>query len=138
MWVWERPREGAEFIGRLMAIVLLVACATNTLLVWASHDDDLFTWIISIAAAISAAGIITRVVWRVSVISEYAVWLACGMWVANFVEIVTSDVSQSGKFRNGGFYLAFALLSVGVYYVERVMRKVVADGGIDGGLDGLA
>jgi hypothetical protein len=104
---------------------LVIACSANALLVWADVKHvNWFDWVIAVSASLAALGLLTRLLTPATVVSVHAAWLATGMWVANLVEITSGHVSLSGKFRNGGFYLAFALASICLYYAEQVSLRV--------------
>lgn len=118
---WLRPDRALELAGRCASLVLGIACASNVLLHWVAHNDDWFEVTISVVAAIAAIGMLVRVVVPVSRFSEYATWLAAGMWAASILEVATADIGVYGKWRNAGFYLAFLIGSASLYLVERIV-----------------
>lgn len=124
-WQWVAPERTLEMAGRAASLTLAISLAANCWLVAVSRSDGWFEWAISSASGVAAAGMLSRIFFPISRISEEATWLACGVWVANLAEIVsTPEVSTAGTFRNGGFYLAFILGSGFLYFIERYARYV--------------
>ena len=124
-WVWDSPAKSRQSLSMSASWILLIACASNALLAWVSLDNDTYEVVVSVISALCVIGTATKLfTGRPTSFSEVAALVACGMWVAQIGEIWTSDfVSTAGKIRNGGFYVAFAMLSGLIYLTERVGRR---------------
>ena len=104
-------------------VALTVALTANIVLAAVTRADDTFANVVAVASGVAAAGlVVSRLL--LPRLAEEAAWLACGVWIANLVEVITADaVSNWSKLRQGGFYLAFALVAVSVYAQLRYARE---------------
>lgn len=106
---------------RTCMVSLFIALAANVLLWHVSADDDWFASTIAIASGIAALGlIVARYVPRVI---EIALGLSFIIWVANAIEFATEEFPEwETKVRQCGFYVAFAVLSLGCWLARRDRR----------------
>lgn len=100
-------------------VALFIALVANVFLGWITRDDDWFANVIAIASGVAAAGlIVTR--YFVPRFAGEVLLLSVAIWVANVIEFVTEDGPLwESQMRQGGFYLAFAILSIGCYVATR-------------------
>jgi hypothetical protein len=110
---------------RVAVTALVVALFANILLWRVSSDDDAFANIIAAACGVAAALILVANVlpqlvrWR-----EEGLLISFGLWVANALEFFfESAASWESRARQGGFYVAFAVLSLGTYLAQRIERE---------------
>jgi hypothetical protein len=106
---------------RVTVTTLIIAAAADVLLWKVSGVEDTFANIIAVASGLCAvvllaSAVLTRYVrWR-----EEALLLSFAVWIANLIEVELQEgIPLESKFRQGGFYLAFAVLSLGSYLVAR-------------------
>lgn len=115
------PDRAMELAGRAASLVLVIALTANTLLVAVSPVNTLFAWIIVWSSAITALGLLVHMLWPSHQAGLLAALVAAGVWAANFIEITLSNgIRLSSVARQGGFYLAFFVASVSLYYVEKL------------------
>ena len=120
-WAWVAPDRTLEFAGRCASVFLAIACAANVMLWWVAFNPGWFQAVISVGSALAAIGMVTRVRWPVSRISEEATWLAAMVWVAQAFEVSLADfVRPASKIRLGGIFSALALACFFVFIVERI------------------
>jgi hypothetical protein len=122
-WAWMDPVRSLELSGRAASVVLGTACLANVLLYAVANPHGWFQATISIASALAYLGMMTRIIWPISRVSEEATWLCAGVWIANLCEVSSADIRIESKLRQAGFYLAFALGSIFLYLVERISRQ---------------
>jgi hypothetical protein len=122
-WAWMDPVRSLELSGRAASVVLAFACLANVLLYAVAVPHGWFQLTISIASGLAYLGMMTRIIWPISRVSEEATWLCAGVWIANLCEISAADIRIESKLRQAGFYLAFALGSIFLYLVERIARQ---------------
>jgi hypothetical protein len=109
---------------RVGAGVLVIASLSNVMLLWLSSDSDVFANIVAVTSGLVAVVLLASlfvealVRWR-----EEAVLVSFVVWLANLIEFATqSGVRWESQVRQCGFYLAFAMLALGVYVAERLER----------------
>jgi hypothetical protein len=106
-------------LWRVSLIVLFIALVANVLLWRISGDDDLFANIVAIGSAVAALGLLVTKFALPQLIGEVLL-LSTAVWVANLIEFVSEDGPRwESQFRQGGFYAAFAVLSIGAYVATR-------------------
>lgn len=106
-------------VWRTCVIAIFLALVANVLLYRLSGVDDWFANIIAIASGIAAVGLIVARYVRQSWVGEVLL-LSTAVWVANLIEFISEDgPSWESQTRQGGFYLSFAILSIGCYVATR-------------------
>lgn len=110
---------------RVAIASLVIALTTNTLLWKLVRGDDTFAKIIGVASGVTALLIVLAAVvpvmvrWR-----EEALIIAFAVWSANVLEFWLEDgPTWYSKTRQGGFYLANAVLALGTYLAQRIERE---------------
>lgn len=106
-------------LWRVAGLTLTIALVANVFLWHTSQRDDAFANTIAIASGIAAGGLVITRFWMVRYMGE-ALLLSLAIWVASAIWIATADyIEWENTVRETGFYLAFALLSLGGYLATR-------------------
>jgi hypothetical protein len=103
-------------VTALGRVALIVALLANITLYRIAGSDDLFALIVSVASGVSAVALAAG--WRWPRVGIEGAWLAIGVWVASLTELVTDATPRwETQVRVGGFFLAFLLVTLGVYWL---------------------
>ena len=109
---------------RTVTVALVMALVGNVWLVALAPDDDRFANIVgwaSLAVAVALAVCYVVAPLRRFVNECYLASLA--VWTANLIELWTDDlVSRNTQWRQGGFYSALAVVSLGAYLAATPRR----------------
>lgn len=110
---------------RVAITSLVIALAANVLLWRVIRGDDTFATVIAFASGIAALLIaLTAIVPQLIRWREEALLLAFAVWSANTLEFWLEDGPiWETKARQGGFYLANAVLALGTYLATRIERE---------------
>lgn len=109
--------------GRLVMAALVIAAAANVLLWTVDRQGTVFTKIISIASAFVVVGVLGSR-WLKRLLND-ALLLSFGLWVANTLEFASlRGIQLDSQVRQGGFYMAFAFLSLGAYVARRSVQWI--------------
>lgn len=110
-------------LWRTVGIALTIALIGNVLLARLSSDDDAFANVIAVASGIAAIALVVARIVAPRYMGE-ALLLSFAVWVANGIEFALQGSARwESQVRQCGFYLAFAILSLGAYLATR--REVV-------------
>ena len=104
-------------LGHVVIYTLILASISNILLVQVARDPSFFTWVVSVASAASAIGLLLSYKWLF--LLEHVLLLTFALWVANALEFTLGESDVDSKLRQSGFYFAFALLALGAYVARR-------------------
>lgn len=114
-------------LHRVGVTVLAIALVANVALWNVSNVDDTFANVIAAASAVAAVALVaTALVTSLGRWREEAALVSLAVWLANFAEFaLESDAGEWSRFRQCGFYAAFAVLSLGVFLYVRAARREV-------------
>lgn len=121
-WTWRALQRGSTWASMVLAVALL----GQATLIQVTVHRTWFTWVISIFSLIAAAAMVARIVLKrfSERLTEEAAWLSAGVWIASAVEVALTDgIRPWSQVRLVLFDVAFAMLSIGVYVVERGWRE---------------
>lgn len=108
-------------LWRTCMVALFIALVGNVLLIRISADDDAFANVVAIASAVAAVGLV--VARYVRKLAEPVLGLSFIIWVANAIEFATQDAARwESQVRQGAFYIAFAIVSLGCWLSVRDKR----------------
>ena len=124
------PDRSMELAGRAAALTITIALTVNTLLVAVSPQNSFFEYCIVVTSAISAAGLLLHMMMPSHRAGLIAALVSAGVWAASFLEgavVHPEGVALALVVRQCGFYLAFFVGSVSLYYVEKLhLRRLAA------------
>lgn len=111
-----------DLAGRAAALVLTIALTANTLLVAVSPRNTPIEYIVVILSSSTSILMLTRLMWPEARLTQHAPLLSAGVWGLTFLNIAFDyrGVGWQVKVRQGGFYMAFFLASLSLYFVERL------------------
>jgi len=111
-----------DLAGRAAALVLTVALTANTLLVAVSPRNSVFEYIIVVLSSITSILMLTRLMWPEARPTKFVPLMSAGVWGLTFLNIAFAyrTVAWQVKLRQGGFFLAFFLASLSLYYVSKL------------------
>lgn len=108
-------------LWRTCLIALFIALVGNILLARISSDDDWFANVIAVASGIAAIGLVAARFYHR--IIEFALGLSFIIWVANAIEFALEELPRwETQVRQGSFYVAFAVVSLGCWLSVRDRR----------------
>lgn len=106
-------------VWRVCMVALFIALVANVFLAWITSEDDWFATIIGIASGVAAVGLVIARYVVPRFVGEVLL-LSTAIWVANLIEFISEDGPRwESQFRQGGFYAAFAIISIGCYVATR-------------------
>lgn len=107
---------------RTSTIALVMALVGNLWLVWLSSHGDTFAEVVGISSIVIAALIVLT--YAVGPLRHWlgeCYLLSLALWTANLIELWTDDnLRRATQVRQGGFYSALAIVSLGCYLTTRV------------------
>lgn len=105
-------------LWRTCVVALFIALVANIWLYRISSDDDVFANVVAALSALAAAGLLLSHWVRTA--TEPSLGIAFIVWVANAIEFAFQDgASADSKFRQCGFYIAFAIVAMGCWLSRR-------------------
>lgn len=111
-----------DLAGRAASLVLVVALTANTLLVAVSPTNTKLEFIIVALSSFTSIGMLTRLLWPLHRAAPWVSLASAIVWALTFLNIGLSHggvVEFWYQIRQGGFFLAFFLASLSLYFVER-------------------
>jgi hypothetical protein len=113
-------------VTKTVSFILMVAAIANIAIVKVAFEVHFIQIALSITSAIVALGMASYVyrAHKITIFEIYVSLVSAGLWFTQVAEVLTATGIRSySRFRQTGFYLAFALLSAFLYYVQRIVRE---------------
>lgn len=115
-------------VTKTVSFILMIAALANILIIKVAFEVEFIQIALSVTSVFVAVGMGVFIYrnhgHKVTIFNIYVSLISAGLWFTQVAEILTvTAVGGYSKIRQTGFYLAFALLSAFLYYIQRIVRE---------------